>query len=408
MRVERKDSKGRVLYAGEYELKKQDKNGNVVVYYCYQYRDVAGKRSSVSATSLALLRERKKEIGSFRGHTHCVSGNPALTVSRMADIYLETKINLRETSAANYQYMLNRFIRPSRIGKMKLNEVKKSDIQMWYGELLQSGFKANSLEVIHTILHPTFQRAIDDGYITMNPTNGVMNDIKRSPYWEKTRKRALTRQEQEEFVRFVRANPTFLHWMPLFTVLLGTGGRIGEIIGLTWDDVDFAENCIYIRHNLVYKKIGSDMRYLVHSPKTEAGGREIPMLQEVRDTLENLYQMHKENHLEPLEIDGKSYDLVFRNRVHGILMPSSINQAIKRIVKSYNEVHPTNCLPYFSVHQMRHTFATRLCENCTNMKAIQEIMGHSSIRTTMDVYATSTKESRRHTLDELQGKCVIF
>lgn len=110
------------------------------------------------------------------------------------------------------------------------------------------------MEIINTILHPVFTSAVRDGYIRSNPSDGVMADIKKSHTWEKPKRHALTEQQQEKFVEFTAQSYKYKHWLPLFTVLLGTGGRIGEILGLRWEDCDFPNSIININHTLIYRK----------------------------------------------------------------------------------------------------------------------------------------------------------
>lgn len=421
----RKDSKGRVLHTGEYEEQKRNRDGRAVSYYVYKYQDVTGKRSRISATTLPELREKEAKLqkdlmdGLRTGHER------EKTVDEMTTLYLETKINLRSTTASNYEYMAAHFITGSRVGNMKVTAVTKTDIQKFYGDLLKQGLSSNTVENIHTILHPVFKRAIDDGYIRINPTDGVMADIKKSELWKKSRRPALTLEQQTAFVEYVAASPVYSHWMPLFAFLLGTGCRIGETIGLCWEDVDLEAGVVTIRHNLVYRRDYSrdveaegGMVWNMHGPKTEDGAREIPLLQDVRRALLRVKaERLKGRNVAPLRIDGEDYNIVFRNRYGTQLVPMSVNRAIKRIVRDYNAEETARAakehrepapLPNFSVHQLRHTFCTRLCENSSNVKAIQAIMGHSDIETTMNIYAEATRAARRNTLDELEGKVKII
>ena len=110
-----------------------------------------------------------------------------------------------------------------------------SDIKKFYGELLKRGFKPNGVEIIQTV----FNVVLKDGYIRINPTDGAIAEIKKSHDWEKPKRHALTAPEQEAFVDFVARFPTCRHWPNLFAVLLGTGIRIGECLGLRWEDCDF-------------------------------------------------------------------------------------------------------------------------------------------------------------------------
>ena len=112
-----------------------------------------------------------------------------------------------------------------------------------------------------------------------------------------------------------RRHPVYYHWWPLFTVLLGTGCRIGEAIGLTWDDLDFDLRTISINHSVVYYSYGeqrkSEMR--ISKPKTEAGIRTIPMLDVVYDAFKMEKEAQDENGGNISEIDGMT-GFVFSNR----------------------------------------------------------------------------------------------
>lgn len=152
------------------------------------------------------------------------------------------------------------------------------------------------MEIINTILHPTFTLAVRDGYIRNNPTDGVMAEIKKSHNWEKPKRHALTIEEQEAFIDYVSKSDIYNHWLPLFTVFLGTGCRVGEIIGLRWKDCDFENQTISINHNLVYRQQDNGSCEMhITTPKTAAGCRTVPMLAEVKRALmqERKRQMRK-------------------------------------------------------------------------------------------------------------------
>ena len=116
------------------------------------------------------------------------------------------------------------------------------------------------------------------------------------------------------------------------------------------------------------------------------------------------------------ELTLKVSDFVFLNRFGQPQNPQTVNRAIKRISVAYNEAElekaekekrEPQLLPPFSCHNLRHTFCTRLCENETNLKIIQDIMGHKDISTTMEIYAEATKEAKAHSFANLNGKLGI-
>ena len=109
-------------------------------------------------------------------------------------------------------------------------------------------------------------------------------------------------------------------------------------------------------------------------------------------------------------------EFIFVNRENYIHNPQTINRAIQRIYKAYNEEEIALAkeenrepviIPHFSCHHLRHTFCTRYCEIETNLKVIQTVMGHADISTTMDVYAECTNEKKQESFDNLVGKMKI-
>ena len=246
----------------------------------------------------------------------------------------------------------------------------------------------------------------------------VMAEIKKSHNWEKPKRHALTEQEQEAFIDFISNSDIYRHWLPLFTVFLGTGCRVGEIIGLRWQDLDFESRTISINHNLiyrVYRQQGEKCEMHITTPKTSAGCRTIPMLDEVRRALLQEKRQQMQRGYNETVIDGYS-GFIFTNREGYVHNPQTINRAIKRIYTAYNEQEKESAkqehresilIRHFSVHNLRHTFCTRLCENETNIKVIQEIMGHSDISTTMNIYAEATESKKKESFENLQGKIKI-
>lgn len=418
MNDKRRDNKGRILRQGElqrndgkYEYRYEDLNGERRSVYSWKLVETDkipnGKRKCVALRDMekAIQRDLDDGINTFVANR--------MTLNRLFDEYIESKYELKPSTRTNYKYMYNKYVRED-IGTRNISSIKFSHIKKFYIHLMRDvGFKPNSLENIHTVLHPVFTIAVRDGLIRTNPTDGVMADIKKSHDWEKPKRHALTVPQQEAFVGFIKSNYKYRHWLPVFTFMLGTGCRVGEVAGLRWQDCDFQKNIITIDHNLTYRpsEDGSGCTFRISTPKTKAGERIIPMFAAVRDALisERIRQM--ESGVNQSVVDGYS-GFVFSNRFNEILNPHSINRAIERIVRDYNlaeseqaekESRKPELLPHFSAHNLRHTFCTRLCETETNLKVIQEIMGHADITTTMDIYNEATQELKLQTFEKLEG-----
>lgn len=399
----RKDQRGRALKTGEQQRK--DK------IYQYSYTDPLGRRRFIYAGDLVTLREKEKQLtkDQLDGLDLYVSGRA--TVNDTFDRYISAKYNLKDQTKTNYVYIYNRFVRDT-FGLKKIKDIKYSDVLQFYYYLLnERGLQYNTLDTVHTLLHPTFQLAVRDDIIRKNPTDGVMREISQNGGKNKGIRRALTIEQQRAYMDYISNHPVYYHWWPMFTILLGTGCRIGEALGLRWEDVDFEKRMISVNHTLVYyKRTDEDTAALrVSTPKTEAGIRTIPMLDVVFDAFQMLHEEQKETGFNESVIDGMT-GFVFCDRFHNVPNPSSVNRAIKRIVNTYNNEEILEAarqkrepllLPEFSCHQLRHTFCTRLCENETNLKVIQSVMGHRDIATTMDIYAEATDTKKRESFDQL-------
>ena len=406
----RKDKQGRVLHQGE--TWKEDRQ-----LYCYAYTDALGKRKFVYSKDLKSLREKEENIlkNKLDGLDVYVMGKADLNY--VFDRYLATKDDLRSTTYTHYVYNYNRYVRNG-FGKKKIAEIRYSEVLLFYYSLLDKGLSISTVENVHTLLHPTFQLAVRDMIIRNNPSDGVLAELKKNRFSDKQVKHALTLDEQRSFLNYLNDNKN-LKWKPVFIVMFGTGCRIGEVIGLRWDDIDLEKRSISINHNITYgprADKGFKCEYRVSLPKTEAGIRTVPMLDEVYDAF-----MEEKEHQAltgikcGVELDGMK-NFIFCNRFGNLINPSSLNKTIKRIVSDFNaqelvsakrEKRKPVIIPRFSNHTSRHTFCSRLCENETNIKVIQSVLGHKDIQTTLDIYAEVSERKKQEAFRDLNKKDVF-
>ena len=381
MAKSRKDNKGRVLRKGETQRSCDGK-------YVYTYVDPEGKRRSIYSKDIMELREREVKLmkDQLDGLDAYAAGTS--TINFVFDRYISTKAELRETTMRNYKYMYDRFIRGG-FGKKKIAAVKYSDVLQFYQHLLkEKEMQINTLETIHTVLHPTFQLAVRDNIIRVNPSDGVMAQIKKQPGKNHGVRHALTVEQQRAFIR--------------------------------WEDIDFEKRTISINHSVVYYsrefKEHPICSFAVSLPKTEAGIRTIPMMDTVYDALQMELDDQKEHGFNETVIDGMK-GFIFMNRFGNIHNPQAVNRAIKRIYEAHNAEEVVKAakqhrepviIPHFSCHHLRHTFCSRFCENETNLKVIQSIMGHANIETTMDIYAEVTDTKKQEAIQNLAHNLDVF
>lgn len=156
--------------------------------------------------------------------------------------------------------------------------------------------------------------------------------------------------------------------------------------------------------------------FRVSKPKTEAGVRIIPMMPQLYKVLRDEYERQKEEGFCEANIDGMT-NFVFTNRFGTPHNPAAVNRAIKRIVDTYNSEEEVAAkkakrepvmILRFSCHIFRHTFASRFCEHETNIKVIQEVMGHADVSTTMNIYAEANPEVTRASIEKLARNMDVF
>ena len=422
MAEKRRDNKGRLLRQGEV----QRNDGK----YEYKYFDIRGERRSIYSWRLVdtdrlpngkracqalrdMIKEAQRDVED-RINSYDASRT---TLNQFFDDYIETKYELKPVTRIQYKYMYGKFVRDI-IGHKGMADIKYSDIKKYYIHLIRNfGLKPASIELVHSIIHPVFSRAVKDGLIRQSPTNGVIAELKKGHDWEKTKRHALTEAQQSAFVDFIKGSGKYKHWLPLFTVLLGTGCRVGEVIGFRWQYCDFAEKIITIDHSLAYhrREDGSGYGFHISTPKTRAGNRIIPMFSAVKQALLEERMRQMQTGFNETEVDGYS-GFIFLTHKGDCLTYSLINRTIGAIIRDHNaceigsakkEKRQPELLPHFSVHNLRHTFCTRFCENETNLKIIQEIMGHADISTTMNIYNEATMEKKQESFANLEGKVKI-
>lgn len=406
---QRKDNKGRVLQKGESQRK-------LDVMYIYTYVDHYGKRCYAYSKDLFTLREKEQDLmrAQMDGLDYYVGGHA--TINMAFDRYMSTKYNLRATTRSNYIYMYDRFVRDE-FGNKFLADVKYTDVKLFYYHLLNDkDIAVNTLETIHTVIHPIFDMEVRDDIIRRNPSDGVMAKIKKNSKKNKGIRHALTVEQQKAFMEAVKTIPEYYHLYPLFVTLLGTGMRIGECTGLTWKDIGLKKRSISVNHSATHYMRKGTACFGISAPKTETGVRHIPMMGAVYDALQNEYERQKRDGFCTYELDGYT-GFVFSNKLNSLHNPHCVNLAIRRIYEAYNakeiidakrEHREPVIIPHFSCHVLRHTFCSRLCESDMNVKVIQEIMGHKNIETTLDIYTEVNFNKKQESLEELADKIDIF
>ena len=395
--MKRKDDKRTVLKVGE----SQRANGS----YDYRWTDSKGKRHTIYAKTLVELREKEKGLARDK-YDGIKSEARYTTVNEVYDLWRTLKRGLKENTYSTYTYMYETFVWPT-FGKLKVSKVKKSDVKRFYNQLAdERNLKVSTIDHIHTVLHQVLTVAVDDNYLRNNPADGALKELRMAHGMDIEKRKALTSSQQELFLNYLRNHPIYQHWYPIFAVMIGTGLRVGEVTGLRWQDIDFEKGLIDVNHTLVYyahrREGGKQGCYFnINTPKTKASNRTVPMFDFVKEAflMEKQFQ-EKQGVKCNVVIDGYT-DFVFINRFGNVQNQGTLNDAIKRIVRDCNDEillkneMPEVLLPPFSCHILRHTFTTRMCEAGINVKVVQDVLGHTDVSTTLNIYANVTEEFKK-------------
>ncbi len=413
----RKDPKGRVLRPGE----RYREDGR----YMYRYTDKLGKRQHVYSHKLTStdkvdeiyvnepsLREIEDNIK--RDQLDNINTKGAeITFNEQFHLWMDIKTKLSVSTKLNYEHLWRKHIKDT-LGAKRLKDIKTSQLKQFFNKLSdKEGLSAGTLHLLNNIIYPVLQMAVDDDLLRKNYCAGIMKYIeaRRSP-----KRIALSESQQEVFIRFLKQSNRHKYHLPLFVLALGTGMRSGEICGLRWCDINLKKGYISVNHTLQYKSIKGKQCFYISKPKTECGNKEIPILSEVKRQLveQKRYIIARQIPTDYI-VDGYS-NFVFLTKSRKPYTNGGINNFLKSIIKDCNtweieqaqkEGRSPVLLPPFSIHNLRHTFCSRLCAVVHDYKSIQMIMGHSDIRITMDVYNHYSRKDIEVTMEALEGRLRI-
>jgi len=364
----RRDNKGRILRTGESQRKD--------LIYQYRYTDIRGKRRTIYSSNLSELRKKEAEIlKQLSEGIDYAAGQ--ITVIALVERYIRLKQGTRYNTKVGYKFVLN-IIKTEDFGYRQIRDIKVSDAQAWMIKLHDDGRGYSTLTSVRGVIKPAFQMAYNEDAIRKNPFDFKLVDVVPN---DSQKRIALTDEQQEIWMNFIREDKTYSKYYDEFVVLLGTGMRVSEFCGLTKDDLQFSERRIRVDHQLVRERGG---KYYVEKTKTECGCRFIPMTDEVYRSLLNILERRKKVAKEFI-VDGYSGFLLLDKNDHP-KVALHIENEMRWAMKKYSKLHPDKPLPHITPHVFRHTFCTNMANKGMDVKHLQYIMGHSDVSVTLNVY----------------------
>lgn len=285
-----------------------------------------------------------------------------------------------------YDCMYQYYIEPV-LGAFPLAQVTSKDIQQLYADLMRKGYAKATVNLVRVILNAMYKQAIKSELVMRNPVENAV-----FPRMQKQNgHRALTLQEQDRFMRAIQGNPL----ETLFLLALETGMRIGELTGLVWQDINFQRQQLLVRATLKCER-GTN-RYYRDLPKTEHSSRSIPLLPQMAEQLQAAYQERKRQQQELAFVPRRGLEqLVFLREDGSPVSAPYVRRQLGYITRDAG-------IERFTPHTLRHTFATRALERGIPPKVVQEILGHSSITMTLDLYTHVLPQTKAEELLKLEN-----
>lgn len=312
-----------------------------------------------------------------------------ITVDEWFEFWMATfKSLLSPNTQRNYRERYTRNVKPY-IGKMQMCDVKAMHCQKLLNRM-KKDYTVSTMYQTYICMGSMFRSACENDVIGRHPLDGVTMPQGKP----KSAIRALTVKEQLAFTQAIKGKAN----EPQFQIMLQTGLRTGEMMGLTWDCVDFEERMITVNKQIEYRYEQGKWRAM--PPKSMAGYRRIPMTTGVYEILRTLYQKRNDRKWSTLMEEYLEYYDYYTDEMKRLWMNNLVfisrrsGEPVKN--SAYDTYLDKICdqagIKRFSMHVLRHTFATRCIERGVSAKALQRLLGHANIATTLDIYVHFSDE----------------
>lgn len=306
-----------------------------------------------------------------------VTDSSRLSVAAYLKRWLEddARPTIRETTLLSYRSVVSNHINPH-IGGLGLSKLSPNHIQSLQGTLEREGASPRMRQLVHAVLSRALSRAVRFGLLVRNPCDAV--DRPRVPRREMA---VLNPDQVQMLLKAASGDPL----EALYVTAIGTGARLGELLGLRWEDIDFRSGSVSIQRTLV----DINGKLTTSEPKSARSRRRIDLPGFVITALRN----HRNR--QAAQPHPKAW--VFSDRNGG---PLRKNNLLRR---SFRPLLTKAKLPKIRFHDLRHTAATLLLAQGIHPKVVQERLGHATVAITLDIYSHVLPSMQREAADSLDA-----
>lgn len=277
------------------------------------------------------------------------------------------------------------------IGKLQIN-----DIQKFLVERRDTDISKHHIASTRTVLNLLFEYALKNGYVEKNIVKDTVipKANKKSQQMRNSKKKYLEKDEIRNFLAGVKSSGR-RNAYSLALTMLSTGLRVGEVLALTWNDIDLDKHVLVVNKTL-FEKSADEGGFEFVPPKTEDSNRTVSFNKDLAEELKKMkVQYNKEKLIGLRDPKSEWCDLVFTGRSEQPVRAVTIGAVFNKIYKAYGikDVSGT--------HILRHTHITMLVEAGVDLPVIMERVGHSNINITLDIYTHVTKKMQQNSDDKI-------
>lgn len=312
-----------------------------------------------------------------------------ITVGQWLDTWAAEYLNsVKPRTVESYKANIMQHIKPA-VGALRLSELTAVDVQRLYNGLTNkhngAPLSAKSKKNVHGTLHKALEKAVALGYIRHNPA-----DKPDLPKIQKTEIKPLADNEMISFLDAIKGS----EYESIYTVTLFTGMREGEVLGLTWDCIDFKAGTITIKRQL-QKVRGSGGEYVL-VPTKNGKTRIIALASYVIQVLTAQRKAQYEQRLKAGPVWSNPLNLVFTNALGKNLCSQTVYLHFKKLAAAAG-------VPDARFHDLRHSYAVAALRSGDDIKTVQENLGHHTAAFTLDTYAHVTEKMRQESARRMDG-----